>query len=233
MHSTSFPVKTLGTGRLASSRAQVNLVPENEAFITDSGVIASTQSVVAPTRPAPVLIPMYPLDETKTTKLNGVLVAGMTEVTKVPKVSEVPEVPEVPEEALIKTDCPEGRATGRRKCARAQVKLVAGTGELIINGQLGRSYLHYNPAYLSAVQAPFEAVRLNQQYDTIVVTRGGGLTGQAEAIRLGVARALCRIDGLHRSALKRKGYLTRNSLCKERKKYGLKKARKAPQFSKR
>jgi hypothetical protein len=63
VHSTSFPVKTLGTGRLASSRAQVNLVPENEAFITDSGVIASTQSVVAPTRPAPVLIPMYRGDQ--------------------------------------------------------------------------------------------------------------------------------------------------------------------------
>ena len=125
------------------------------------------------------------------------------------------------------------RGTGRRKASRAQVKLVPGTGQLTINGQPGMIYLHYNPAYLSAVQAPLEMVGLEAQYDTIVSTQGGGLTGQAEAIRLGVARALCQADVMHRALLKKEGFLTRNSLCKERKKYGLKKARRAPQFSKR
>nr|YP_010231223.1 ribosomal protein S9 [Nephroselmis pyriformis]QSV37292.1 ribosomal protein S9 [Nephroselmis pyriformis] len=123
--------------------------------------------------------------------------------------------------------------TGRRKSSRAQVRLVPGTGQLIINGKPGMVYLNYNPAYLSAVQAPLDLLGMEQQYDTIVTTQGGGLTGQAEAIKLGVARALCQIDPSNRTPLKIEGHLTRNSLCKERKKYGLKKARKAPQFSKR
>ncbi len=125
------------------------------------------------------------------------------------------------------------RATGRRKCAVAQVILVEGTGQLIINQRPGVPYLQYNPAYLWAAQGALEATRLTNTYDTIVKTKGGGLTGQAEAIKLGLARALCRIDIQHRQTLKAEGYLTRNPLRKERKKYGLKKARKAPQFSKR
>ena len=127
----------------------------------------------------------------------------------------------------------EYRGTGRRKCAVAQVKLVPGTGQLTINGRPGVPYLQYNPAYLWAVQGALDTLGLEHKYYTIVKTKGGGLTGQAEAIKLGMARALCTIDTSHRHPLKTEGYLTRNPLRKERKKYGLKKARKAPQFSKR
>ena len=127
----------------------------------------------------------------------------------------------------------ESRATGRRKCAVAQVKIVVGTGQLTINQRPGVPYLQYNPAYLWAAQGALDATGLTNTCDTIVKTKGGGLTGQAEAIKLGVARALCRMKIEHRQTLKAAGYLTRNPLRKERKKYGLKKARKAPQFSKR
>jgi small subunit ribosomal protein S9 len=123
--------------------------------------------------------------------------------------------------------------TGRRKCAIAQVRLRPGTGQLTINGRPGVPYLQYNPFYLWATQGPLETLELQHKYDTMVKTKGGGLTGQAQAIKLGVARALCSIDPSYRQRLKAQGYLTRNALRKERKKYGLKKARKAPQFSKR
>ena len=86
---------------------------------------------------------------------------------------------------------------------------------------------------MKIVKNPLELLRLQKTYDTIVVVQGGGLIGQAEAIKLGIARALCDIEKSYRPFLKTKGYLTRDSRCKERKKYGLKKARKAPQFSKR
>nr|YP_009057845.1 ribosomal protein S9 [Nephroselmis astigmatica]AID67736.1 ribosomal protein S9 [Nephroselmis astigmatica] len=127
----------------------------------------------------------------------------------------------------------EALGTGRRKSAVAQVKLISGTGRITINERPGVPYLQYNPAYLWAVQGPLDTLGLEHSYDTMVKTKGGGLTGQAEAIQLGVARALCKLDTYHRQPLKIEGYLTRNPLRKERKKYGLKKARKAPQFSKR
>nr|NP_038359.1 ribosomal protein S9 [Mesostigma viride]Q9MUV1.1 RecName: Full=Small ribosomal subunit protein uS9c; AltName: Full=30S ribosomal protein S9, chloroplastic [Mesostigma viride]AAF43800.1 ribosomal protein S9 [Mesostigma viride]WKT08252.1 ribosomal protein S9 [Mesostigma viride]WKT08358.1 ribosomal protein S9 [Mesostigma viride] len=123
--------------------------------------------------------------------------------------------------------------TGRRKSAVARVRLVPGNGEVIINGLPGTNYLQFNGSYLSAVRSPLETLGLEDNYDIIVKAVGGGLTGQAEAIRLGVARALCTIDTSNRHPLKKEGFLTRDSRVKERKKYGLKKARKAPQFSKR
>jgi small subunit ribosomal protein S9 len=123
--------------------------------------------------------------------------------------------------------------TGRRKSAIAQVRIVPGTGQLTINGRPGVPYLQYNPSYLWAVQAPLDTLGVENNYDTIVKTKGGGLTGQAQAITLGLARALCSMNSAYRQPLKARGYLTRNPLRKERKKYGLKKARKAPQFSKR
>nr|YP_001019080.1 ribosomal protein S9 [Chlorokybus atmophyticus]ABM87968.1 ribosomal protein S9 [Chlorokybus atmophyticus]WKT05654.1 ribosomal protein S9 [Chlorokybus atmophyticus] len=123
--------------------------------------------------------------------------------------------------------------TGRRKSAVARVRLVAGKGEIIINNQKGTPYLQFNPAYISAVKLPLETLGLEENYDIFVTAKGGGLTGQAEAIRMGVARALCEIDPSNRYPLKKEGFLTRDSRCVERKKYGLKKARKAPQFSKR
>lgn len=126
-----------------------------------------------------------------------------------------------------------GKGTGRRKSAIAQVQLVAGTGEFLINGKPGVLYLQENPSSILTIQAPLDLLGLQKNYNTIVKVQGGGVIGQAEAIRLGVTRALCEIEKSYRSFLKIKGFLTRDSRCKERRKYGLKKARKAPQFSKR
>ena len=102
-----------------------------------------------------------------------------------------------------------------------------------INGRPGDNYLQYNPTYLGVAKAPLEVLGLEAEYDILVSVKGGGITGQADAIRLGVARALCQLDPENRAPLKTEGYLTRDPRAKERKKYGLRKARKAPQFSKR
>jgi small subunit ribosomal protein S9 len=123
--------------------------------------------------------------------------------------------------------------TGRRKSAVAQVRLVPGNGQLTINGKPGDLYLQFNPLYLSVVRAPLETLGLEQEYDILVKAEGGGLTGQADAVRLGIARALCQLDPENRKPLKIEGYLTRDARAKERRKYGLRKARKAPQYSKR
>jgi small subunit ribosomal protein S9 len=123
--------------------------------------------------------------------------------------------------------------TGRRKSAIARVRLVPGSGQLIINKRPGDEYLQFNSAYLMTTKAPLEVLGLENDYDVLVNVKGGGLTGQADAIRLGVARALCELAPENRKPLKVEGYLTRDPRAKERKKYGLKKARKAPQFSKR
>lgn len=122
---------------------------------------------------------------------------------------------------------------GKRKQAIARVFLVPGEGNLTINKISGNKYLQYNDTYLNDVWAPLKALKLETQFDIITVVKGGGLTGQAEAIRLGVARQLCQINGQNRTILKPFGFLTRDSRIKERKKYGLRKARKAPQYSKR
>ena len=123
--------------------------------------------------------------------------------------------------------------TGRRKSSIVRVRLVPGNGTLTINGKPGDQYLQYNPTYLNVAKAPLEALGLEAEYDILVNAKGGGLTGQADAIRLGVARALCQLDPDNRKPLKIEGYLTRDARAKERKKYGLRKARKAPQYSKR
>lgn len=123
--------------------------------------------------------------------------------------------------------------TGRRKSAVARVRLVPGDGQIVVNGKPGDLYLQYNAAYLSAVKAPLETLGLENEYNVLANVCGGGLTGHADAIRMGVARALCELDPENRKPLKAEGYLTRDPRKKERRKYGLKKARKAPQFSKR
>jgi len=122
---------------------------------------------------------------------------------------------------------------GKRKESIARVFLHPGTGNLIINKNEGEKYLQYNDTYLNTVRAPLEKLNLEKQFDIIVLVNGGGLTGQAQAIQLGVARLLCKMDPSNRSILKPFGFLTRDSRIKERKKYGLRKARKAPQYSKR
>lgn len=123
--------------------------------------------------------------------------------------------------------------TGRRKSSVARVRLVPGNGQLTVNNRPGDLYFQFNAAYLTLVKAPLETLGLENEYDILVNAHGGGLTGQADSIRLGVARALCELDPENRSPLKIEGYLTRDPRAKERKKYGLHKARKAPQYSKR
>jgi small subunit ribosomal protein S9 len=124
-------------------------------------------------------------------------------------------------------------ATGRRKTAVAQVQLLEGSGQFTINGKAGIAYLQENASSILCVEAPFNLLNLEKKYDLIVKVKGGGFLGQAEAIQLGISRALCNVEEFYRGALKQKGFLRRDSRSKERKKYGLKKARKAPQYSKR
>jgi len=123
-------------------------------------------------------------------------------------------------------------ATGRRKNAVARVRLFPGTGKIVVNDKDLSGYFA-NKMLEQEVLAPFRVTETEGKFDVIVKVRGGGLSGQAGACRHGVARALLKVDENHRSALKKAGYLTRDPRMKERRKYGLKKARKAPQFSKR
>jgi len=135
------------------------------------------------------------------------------------------------------------RATGRRKEAVAQVQLTKGTGEFIINDKPAQYYLHNNSCSILSIKSPLEVLQNLEntldihQITTIVKVQGGGLVGQAEAIKLAVARAVCQLENSEdlviRKALKDKGYLTQDARVKERRKYGLKKARKAPQYNKR
>lgn len=122
---------------------------------------------------------------------------------------------------------------GKRKQASARVFLIPGEGNIIINKISGEKYLQYNDNYLNTVWSPLEKLNLEKTFDIVTLVKGGGLTGQADAIQLGVARLLCKMDKENRLILKPFGFLTRDSRIKERKKYGLRKARKAPQYSKR
>jgi len=126
-----------------------------------------------------------------------------------------------------------GAATGRRKEAVARVRLVPGTGNWTINGRTLEQYFP-NRVHQQEVNEPFVAIGAEGKFDVIARLSGGGVSGQAGALRLGVARALNGIDTEgNRPSLKKAGLLTRDPRAKERKKYGLKKARKAPQYSKR
>ncbi|MGN1401599.1 MAG: 30S ribosomal protein S9 [Bacillus sp. (in: firmicutes)] len=122
--------------------------------------------------------------------------------------------------------------TGRRKSSVARVRLVPGEGRIIINGREINEYFPFDTLIL-VVKQPLEATETTGSYDVLVNVSGGGFTGQAGAIRHGIARALLQADPEFRPALKSAGYLTRDARMKERKKYGLKGARRAPQFSKR
>ncbi len=123
-------------------------------------------------------------------------------------------------------------ATGRRKNAIARVRLVPGRGNVMVNGKAMTEYFPI-PALQSSVMDPMASTGTQDQYDVIASVSGGGVSGQAGAVRHGIARALVVADPDLRKPLKRAGFLTRDPRMKERRKYGLKKARKAPQFSKR
>ena len=122
--------------------------------------------------------------------------------------------------------------TGRRKSSIARVRLVEGKGTITINGKDIDEYLGTETLKV-IVRQPLTATNTLDKYDVICKVQGGGFTGQAGAIRLGIARALLEANNEYRPTLKSAGFLTRDPRMKERKKYGLKKARKAPQFSKR
>lgn len=122
--------------------------------------------------------------------------------------------------------------TGRRKDSVARVRLVPGTGKVTINGRDQADYTPFANLREMMLQ-PFGVTDTNGSYDVLVNVNGGGFSGQAGAIRHGIARALLNVDPDFRGPLKRAGLLTRDPRMKERKKYGLKKARKAAQFSKR
>ena len=122
--------------------------------------------------------------------------------------------------------------TGRRKSSVARVYLVPGTGKITINKRDIDEYLGLETLKV-VVRQPLVATDNVDKFDVLVNVKGGGYTGQAGAIRHGIARALLQVDGEYRPTLKAAGYLTRDPRMKERKKYGLKAARRAPQFSKR
>jgi small subunit ribosomal protein S9 len=122
--------------------------------------------------------------------------------------------------------------TGRRKQAIARVRIQPGTGEWKINGRAISDYFP-NKVHQQLINEPFAALGAEGQFDVIARIDGGGVTGQAGALRLGIARALTLVDPESRPTLKRAGFLTRDARVIERKKAGLKKARKAPQYSKR
>ena len=122
--------------------------------------------------------------------------------------------------------------TGRRKKSIARVYLVPGKGDVVINKRNMDEYFGLETLKV-IVRQPLTATGTADKYDVLVNVKGGGYTGQAGAIRHGIARALLQVDAEFRPVLKKAGYLTRDPRMKERKKYGLKKARRAPQFSKR
>ena len=122
--------------------------------------------------------------------------------------------------------------TGRRKSSVARVRLVPGNGQIVINGKDSKDYFG-NKTLEMIIRQPMVLTETEGRFDVLVNAHGGGTTGQAGAVRLGIARALLKADIEYRPVLKKAGFLTRDPRMKERKKYGLKGARRAPQFSKR
>jgi small subunit ribosomal protein S9 len=134
---------------------------------------------------------------------------------------------------VTKSEFKKNIGIGRRKKSTARVTLKAGNGQLLINNIDGNQYLQNNVTYLTNIWGPLKSLNLETKYDIITLTNGGGLTGQASSIKLGVARLLVTIQSENRNILRANNFLTRDARIKERKKYGLKKARKASQYSKR
>jgi small subunit ribosomal protein S9 len=151
---------------------------------------------------------------------------------------------EVPAETVVVVEAPAAavraprpgdrpiQTVGRRKEAIVRVRLIPGTGKITCNGRDLEAYFP-SKVHQQLIREPLTTAEKPEQFDVIANLRGGGITGQAGALRLGIARALITNDPDDRPALKKAGFLTRDSRVKESKKYGLKKARKAPQYSKR
>jgi len=124
------------------------------------------------------------------------------------------------------------QTVGRRKEAIVRVRLLPGTGNFTLNGRTIEDYFP-NKVHQQLIREPFVILEKAEQYDVVGLLHGGGVSGQAGALRLAIARALIEVEPDDRPALKKAGFLTRDARATERKKYGLKKARKAPQYSKR
>jgi small subunit ribosomal protein S9 len=158
------------------------------------------------------------------------------EAPDVDSIDSVDSVDETPAPAVVRAPRPIATgpvgATGRRKQAIARVRLIPGNGTWKINGRTIEDYFP-NKVHQQIVNEPFVTLDLVDRYDVLVRVHGGGISGQAGAVRLGIARSLIQTDDEARPPLKKAGFLTRDPRAKERKKYGLKKARKAPQYSKR
>lgn len=123
---------------------------------------------------------------------------------------------------------------GGRKNARARVQLIPGSGTVItVNGKPASVYFQENVVHLQPILAAYDMIKTETQYDALIHVNGGGLNAQAQAIRLALCKAFVEVFPNLRSYFKKRGFLTRDARIKERRKYGLKKARKAPQFSKR
>jgi small subunit ribosomal protein S9 len=169
-----------------------------------------------------------------------------TEAPQAPEATEAPQATEAPAEVVGKTVTEEAPAAprepividrpiqtvGRRKEAVVRVRLVPGTGKFDLDGRSLEAYFP-NKVHQQIVNEPFVLLGLEGQFDVLARVNGGGTTGQAGALRLGISRALQFANIEHRAALKKAGFLTRDARVPERKKAGLKKARKAPQYSKR
>jgi small subunit ribosomal protein S9 len=130
------------------------------------------------------------------------------------------------------TTPPKAIVVGRRKEAIVRVRLIPGTGDFKLNGRTMDNYFP-NKVHQQLIREPFVTLDKVDQYDVIATLVGGGISGQAGALRLAISRSLIGLEPDDRPALKKAGFLTRDPRVKERKKYGLKKARKAPQYSKR
>ncbi|MET7705558.1 30S ribosomal protein S9 [Micromonospora sp. NPDC005189] len=160
----------------------------------------------------------------------------ITETEVAPVAPEATEAPEVTEAPAPVARAPRGdrpiQTVGRRKEAIVRVRIVPGTGKITCNGQDLEAYFP-SKVHQQLIKDPLVTAEKPEMFDVIANLRGGGTTGQAGALRLGIARALIINDPDDRPALKKAGFLTRDARVKESKKYGLKKARKAPQYSKR
>ncbi len=176
--------------------------------------------------------------ETKTEKVSTKKVSKPAEKTEAKEVKkEVKEVKEVKKTAKPKTKSVKGKAqeflgTGKRKCSVARVRLTTGTGKIVVNGEDLKTYFELD-TLITIVKQPLVLTETENNVDIVANIYGGGKSGQAGALRHGITRALMEFRPELRAELKKAGFVTRDARKKERKKYGLHKARKAPQFSKR
>ena len=164
------------------------------------------------------------MDATEIAEVEGAAVETPETATPVPAAPRAPR-------SLPRTERPI-QTVGRRKEAIVRVRIIPGTGSFTLNGRTLEAYFP-SKVHQQIVREPLNVVERVDTLDVVANLRGGGVTGQAGALRLAIARALIELDGDDRPALKKAGFLTRDARVKESKKYGLKKARKAPQYSKR